>query len=598
MEFEITPQRAAYLQARGKVILNACPGSGKTTCIIQKLIILLKECHANHGAYAGIACLSFTNSAKDEIQHKYKEMTKESLAYPHKASTIDSFINQYITLPYFNLLNENFKRPKIIDNTEIIQQALTITYWKEGKQHETLQCSFTKFKNREGRSIHNSYPPGDIWIEADGSFTFKGKKPNPKTADPAIFQAYGQALFDWKLKNGYISSLDSAYLALKILKQSPRVGRWLAKRFPVIIIDEAQDNSGVQHALFDQLFDCGHSHIELIGDPYQSLYEWRDAKPHLFLAKYNDPSWQGLPLSQNRRSTQRIIDCFSIVRMNEDEKIISKDVQDLEMPVTIYRYHSTNSASIVADFEKTCTQYQFKKYQVVVRGNEYKRKMIGTSPSIDPWKHATPMQLLAIQFLFYSQHIKEAIDDLRKLIAQFSGKDYHERRDLIQNNKDNYAYNGALYRFLFDLPSLELSLETWAAQSEILLKNYVANIGEAFQFKKIMAGQVMKTLKQKTVKEIFTKSAREETSIQVSTIHQVKGATLDAILYFFDENSDGTSVSFTDFKQAKGFPTEKKRIIYVACSRPQHLLAMAFPMTITPTEIHNTFGDTVFISPV
>jgi hypothetical protein len=46
------------------------------------------------------------------------------------------------------------------------------------------------------------------------------------------------------------------------------------------------------------------------------------------------------------------------------------------------------------------------------------------------------------------------------------------------------------------------------------------------------------------------------------------------------------------------FPTEKQRIIYVACSRPRQILAMDFPLRVTPAEIHEPFGQQVLISPL
>lgn len=35
MEYEVTEERKAYLNARGYTILSACPGSGKTTSIVK-----------------------------------------------------------------------------------------------------------------------------------------------------------------------------------------------------------------------------------------------------------------------------------------------------------------------------------------------------------------------------------------------------------------------------------------------------------------------------------------------------------------------------------------------------------------------------------
>lgn len=71
----------------------------------------------------------------------------------------------------------------------------------------------------------------------------------------------------------------------------------------------------MQHAIFEELTKQGLNNIELIGDPYQSLYEWRDAKPTEFLRKYEeDDTWQSFDLTDNRRSPQNIVDVFSKVR--------------------------------------------------------------------------------------------------------------------------------------------------------------------------------------------------------------------------------------------------------------------------------------------
>ena len=129
MYFE-NEERLAYLQARGKVILNACPGSGKTTTIAKKILNL--ETSEEIGGHSGVACLSFTNSAKDEINEAYRKLSGKSLQFPNHVSTIDSFINKFITLPFYNLLNRDFSRPKILDHTNILDDMWKTTYVKNG----------------------------------------------------------------------------------------------------------------------------------------------------------------------------------------------------------------------------------------------------------------------------------------------------------------------------------------------------------------------------------------------------------------------------------------------------------------------------------
>ena len=38
MEYDLTPQRQAYLDARGHTILTACPGSGKPQVLLRNYV--------------------------------------------------------------------------------------------------------------------------------------------------------------------------------------------------------------------------------------------------------------------------------------------------------------------------------------------------------------------------------------------------------------------------------------------------------------------------------------------------------------------------------------------------------------------------------
>ncbi|MGV8134977.1 MAG: UvrD-helicase domain-containing protein [Mangrovibacterium sp.] len=385
---------------------------------------------------------------------------------------------------------------------------------------------------------------------------------------------------------------------MKLIDTNERIGKWLLKRFPFIIIDEAQDNSEIQHAIFEKLISLGLTNIEMIGDPYQSLYEWRDAKPHLFLQKFNDQSWTGLPLSQNRRSVQRIIDCFSIVRRQTDEVITSIDVDDLALPVQIYKYTETNPSLIVQHFEETCKTHNFNDNHIVVRGNTLKDRMLGNSASVDPWKTPYPSRLLRIRHHFECNEIKDAVNELRRFVLEllYPNEDYGKIRELQMEKEEDYAFNGKLYAFLYSIPSTSISFQNWTSATLNELKNYF-NIDASgfFEFRPRINGYKMTNLKMENVYLYFNKPASSQYNIPITTIHQVKGATLDSILYFFDEDSSGQSVSFNDFKRSTSFPNEKQRIIYVACSRPKQLLALAFPDKITDAELKGKFGNEIEI---
>jgi DNA helicase II / ATP-dependent DNA helicase PcrA len=599
MEYEITPERSIYLQTEGKIVLNACPGSGKTSSIVKKIEALKATWGTHNGNYSGLACLSFTNAAKEEIQNKYHEVNGDFLKYPHIISTIDSFINKYITLPFFNVILPKYPRPKIVDGDNIISNSVKVKYVKNGKVHVGVEYPLGTFKDNANRSLFRTYEIHDIWIEKGGRFSYKGKNPSSSIVQDSVFQEYGKAIFQKKINKGLITSLDSSYIAFQILTKHTRVGEYLIKRFPYVIIDEAQDNSEIQHAIFDKLIEIGLANIELIGDPYQSLYEWRHARPHLFTQKYLSSKWIGLPLSENRRSNQRIIDCFSLLRLRTDPQIKSKDVEDLNIPIVIYKYNESNKEQIIIDFDKKCKEYNLKKSQIVVRGNTLKDTMLGNIVPIEPWHSDVPYILIKSINSLNTQDIKHPINELRKLSVRFMFPtlNYKEKKELEDRISLDNNHNAMLYDLLRSIPPMSLSFDNWTLKCQTLLKQYFKlNEEPNFDFKKKINGYKMRELRAESIEKHFNKNYTSLCKIPITTIHQVKGKTLDALLYFFNENSIGQNVSFNDFVPAVSFPNEKQRMIYVACSRPRQFLGLAFPMNVSNKLIFSRFGSNVEIA--
>ena len=92
------------------------------------------------------------------------------------------------------------------------------------------------------------------------------------------------------------------------------------------------------------------------------------------------------------------------------------------------------------------------------------------------------------------------------------------------------------------------------------------------------------------------KRSYSESRIPITTVHQVKGKSLDAILVFFNEKKHKDNITFSDIESSgENFPSEKQRIIYVALSRPKHLLAMAFPDSISDDVLRAKFGEGIHI---
>lgn len=147
MEYEVTLQRQAYLDARGYTILTACPGSGKTTSIVRKLLDVSHFCREQYGAHTGFACLSFTNKACAELKQKYRVMHEEWLTFPNEVLTIDSFIMQYVVLPFWYLCDVCKKKPIIVNEVEVLEMIYFNNIPEKGTWRKCIVPQLSQYSN-------------------------------------------------------------------------------------------------------------------------------------------------------------------------------------------------------------------------------------------------------------------------------------------------------------------------------------------------------------------------------------------------------------------------------------------------------------------
>lgn len=580
MAIKTTKEQQKYIKERGQIILNACPGSGKTTVIGYKLFELVNSWDENNSHYSGIACLSFTNVAKDEINEKFKAKSGRSLSYPHIVSTIDSFINRYITLPYSYLVFESEKRPSIVEGDRIIDQIL--------QNQPNLQRKFKQFLWR--------YLPSSIEFDKNGELFSTIGDPHSRN-----FAVYCNAVKDWQLKNRVLKTTDSAFFALAILNDYPKIAKWLIQRFPYIIIDEAQDTSEIQDAIFNKLIEEGLQNIELVGDPYQAIFEWRDARPDLFIDKVNNDQWNTLPLTENKRSTQIIADTYCRLRCSGDPKIVCTSEFKKTPPVIVFKYDENDLESLATAFKELCNKEGFKDNAIVARGKGQIKKILGKK-DVFPWKSDLPYGLLRARKYLDNKATKKAINEARKATTQFLNPD-DQLAGLTEKEEQiiDYQNNAFLFKFLVHMPTSDKAIEEWTQLMEdYFIKEFGLNEPVEFGIKRASRGPNSKYRPEDKGLPVHTlvEDLDHKGEMKVSTIHQVKGMTFDALLLVLSKDSRGQSISLNNITEPDGIPDERQRLIYVAMSRPTHLLALGVPKSVGDDLIKGKLGSDVVIEEV
>lgn len=579
MSIVLSDEQKIYVQTSGKVILNACPGSGKTTTVAHKLFSLTQNWEKNFSPNAGIVCISFTNVAKNEIAEKYKAISGFSLPYPHVISTIDSFINSYITLPFAHKVKDIGKRYRIIDDIGYLKNIF-LSDWQIKKTYSNKIYRFA---------------PSLIDYTIDGGISWDG---HDKSEDKE-FVKYGKAIKKKQFDFGLLKTSDSAFFAYHILKKYPRIAKYLATKFPYFIIDEAQDTSEIQHSILEMLNEQGLKNIDLVGDPYQCLYQWRNASPELFLKKYDDKTnWNGINLSQNRRSTKKIIDVFSVLRRSSEKAIVSINDNVDDLPLHIIKYDSSNYAVAISKYENLCIKKGFTSNNILVRGNTLKNSLLGKENNYSPWQDSLPFLLVESKIHLQSNEIKVAVKKIRRviiglLVPDISFDDLKEKEQEVKNDKQ---INSLIFNLIRGLPSFDLPITDWTTQTQQYLKKELELDNEPdFKIRKRNTGGFDKNTLGNKVDKYF-KKATTDNNLPITTIHQVKGMTFDSVFLLLSEDSSGQNISLKDFTLKKDeMPTEKQRLIYVAISRPRHLLCIGVPNSITDNDLKKQFSDDINI---
>jgi len=111
---------------------------------------------------------------------------------------------------------------------------------------------------------------------------------------------------------GFADMLQRLDKALADPESGERLALRLREQFPVALIDEFQDTSPLQFRLFDRIYRTGEnrpdSALLLIGDPKQSIYGFRGADIHSYLAARRATEGRHHVLGTNHRSTRAVVD--------------------------------------------------------------------------------------------------------------------------------------------------------------------------------------------------------------------------------------------------------------------------------------------------
>lgn len=380
------------------------------------------------------------------------------------------------------------------------------------------------------------------------------------------------------------------------MKKHQNIAKALVSRFPYVIVDEAQDNSELHFEFFKQLKRAGLRNLEFVGDICQSIYGFNNAKPELLQSLMQEEGWGNLPMTECRRSNQRIIDLYSKLKSNDVQSITSYGVEDKGIPIVVYKYNDTNIQEIFRDFYNVCLDNDLSSSKVLARGEYMCKKLAGVNESnFKYWKtdQIIPYLLIDAVLAFSSGKMDIAFRKVRLALAELKYSNSIElKREFIDSIEKDINVNTRIFGFLKKVPPFSLSFKDWSEQTCKILQTFWQLESEPVfvPFKKKKYGDLtMKDIANMPIENYYQScDVSSEYFKRINTIHSVKGETLDAVLLFLSPDSRGECISLNDFPSTViRTMTEKQRLIYVACSRATQFLALAVPAQVADSDIRD-----------
>lgn len=574
------------------IFLKACPGSGKTEVVGLKAAYEMSKWKKTPG---GIAVLTFTNNAAEVIKKRVSQFGGViRVGFPHFIGTIDSWLHGYIAHPFAHTATKYDGKDgdhsiRVIDNSS---QARFLNSFK------------TKYNLAGvGNPAANEY-----YFDVETQkyvFSSNNKKIDAKRNL--------QDLEDWQIADlektkakfkmaGFATYQDIEQICHELLLEKPEIVRLLSLRFPFIIVDECQDLSWIQMQILDKMRSQG-TVLHFVGDLNQAIYEFKRVDPEKVRNYTSKSEFDILTLSENYRNCHSISNlCDNLV--NNTNKATTINASELEFPCVCVRFEKDEMMKLPQWFNDYLDKVEINKnYSAVVTRSwaNVSRMRPADSGAIEKYQ-----ERFAAAIHLWKTECRQAAGDALKFFGRFVSEKFFPGD--LTNHREYYcpeSVDSALVWRLFLATALSNCCQdyllcdlkqTWRTWNQIVRDRLHKHlIKSKSTFGAVLSECDFPQLASKSIEDnslpIFVAPSGKSNNqvlecvplnssaripLRVTTIHNVKGETLEALMLVSSRNKSGTEDGY--WTQWLDDPTsEAARLAYVASSRPRKLIIWAIP---------------------
>lgn len=291
-------QQKAVDHIDGYVRIIAGAGSGKTRVLVERIANILKR---NEAFPSQILAITFTNKAAKELKER---LTKSLESNDHiHAATFHSLCVRILREKELLL---KLDRPFLIidpdDQKTLVKGLIKEVFGKDTDIKPAL--AIAKISN------------------------YKNANLTPVAAEALAFTYFEKGFVDlYRRYNKYMNSQslfdfdDLLIKTVQLFEIFPEEMENISRRYKYIHVDEYQDTNEIQSELLFYLA-CTHKNLCVVGDPDQSIYSWRGARPQILLNFDNTyENVETIYLSDNYRSTQKILSAANALISNNSKRL-------------------------------------------------------------------------------------------------------------------------------------------------------------------------------------------------------------------------------------------------------------------------------------
>ena len=569
--------------------VNACPGSGKTTVLLAKLIILSRKMPLNNGQ--GICVLTHTNVAIDEIKIKLGDKSDVLFKYPNYFGTIQNFVDKYLAIPYFKReSNENIKS---IDDDIYYEYIRKLSKKNYPKIDSTIQFYI---KKGYGNYTNESHERNFITFIANKHFDISNNdirdNYNRSLIDKSYYSELKNIMIDNTLNKGILRYEDAYFLAGLYLDKFPDIKRYFLERFKYIFIDEMQDVSEMQMKIIGEIFNNDKVIIQRFGDINQSISKFNYSNNNWIFNDYTKT------INSSKRYGNEVVRFLEPLRVEKNGNMKgNEDINTLNPHIIIF--DDSSIESVVPKYIEL-----LDKYNIVEEKNK-KIKVIGklALPVSNPYKSISSyvkgynakgnrnvdLNKKVINKLNKINTTKEFYDYLISIILLAIERDGKKvsKEELTRLMEDSYINEFTIYRSNILKWTKNFTVNTNSVIEDIIKKteilfNKVQEINYDIEI-------LRSNISGNNEEEVAVTSEEIETSISIDNINTIistKGETHKATLYLesklvYSNGEDRSDISrILDYmvnKKDEVDDNDKEALMnaYVAMSRAEKLTCVA-----------------------